>query len=1615
VIYERLEAAGLAVSVVRDDAATTASADGKVLVAISESVESARVGAKFAGVSTPAFVAEPSVFDDMGMSGLAWNTDYGDAAGQTAISIVDPAHPLAAGLNGLVTVTNAPDKYIWGRPAATARVLATLSGAAARAAIFGYEVGARMVGRDAPGRRVGWFAGRDVAAKLNAQGLRLLDAAIRWAIAPRAMLVVGAVPLTTSDRSLFDRLLGLGLAPAVGTPAQLAQSGATGAAIVTVSESVSSVDVGTRLTALAKPVVSLEPSLFDDLKMTGPTWLRDYGDTQGATQLNVLASTNTLAAKKSGVVTVTDVPGKYVWGAPATTAIKVATIVNRPEQAGIFAYETGTTMVGATAPARRVGFFAGENTPAGFTQAGWELFDAAIRWALGMSDDITPIAECVIEKTDGGFDAVFGYRTSLATGFVDMPIGDRNRFEAPGSVFRGQPTRLQPGRHEAAFKVPLTSGAVVWQLGERFATATALLPTCQSACVAHLQPGGPAQQSGLLPGAAPPVSAEESALIRDSFSWADTAPVTESAADGTPLLYYGAVYVSSPETMTALDAMRVHYDQQPLFDEEMTPLLDSQGRASYEFDGRGQFVYALIPGALWNALRAAALDPVEPVEIVRAFQLRPIPAPTAQIRCGLRPVAECVSPLQGGGWQAVFGYENPSGGTVTVPRGAENTLSASLVKGALPETFATGAQLSRLSIRFESGGQASWTLNGQTVAATEQSPRCTSEQLARVGVGPYSPFARVAPTPGCRHRTPAETAFPDSVLPPAARANTCFSVSYDYMGTFGFTWRGVGDLDTDVKGLAADALLEDDPLAQSAALPAKVNPLQSESDGVSLKQQALFGKILRRVVKAVAKVGKGVVDGVRVVVSQAARLVLQSRTVSIEVVPFNTDPYFRDEPIVRAWGTAAGQPIPLRGIGVRAVKMPFLFKASLNTQSRATVRVLNNVGATLCFTLSNSASEVVSGLEGLFLPKEVCVGPARPLPPGFSSGRIPGTAPPNEGLYRVAVKHGYMNAMAQFIDGADYMSQVAGFSMKRAEVMVGTTADLIGRINTTRAFTPCFAFSWLSDVDAFMQALGVVVANKAADPLDSFTVTAARKAGEVTSKALGSLQDSVVRLGALSTELAGSPLQAAAVSALNLTTVARDAAFAAERGARAAAQAAVDAQVAHELAARLELENSPLVDAAKTKLDEAVRALKPASEASKVLIDAATSAAEAAATATANLLAAGGDLIGAATVTALRSSMDVTRAALSTAVETTVRIVGHASAWLLRAGGLILGNALGSTLGQLFEFLAAADIILPVKTQRSCLNVPAPPPGTTADMCPGGFSLPDPHFRRAVESRRVPSHEYGHFILCNLLERADALKFRLAYNEAAAHGILDQSVDDEDVVVNESFADLVTGQLSGAAGYWDPPSAIPGTPDFSISTRFPAHCPAALTDTCWEDNVGSARQLFTPNPDDSFGNQVAVISSTIHDAFDGNRAPLTNVPTNANPWRLDGGRIVFDALGGHNRDEVVALPGSALPKMIEAALGRGTFLRYDNVFGGLSDAMSQEGFNWCQRCEVFRLHSNPADCPERWVGPRPPGLVCAWEPCDPPSFVDPDARTCNPCVPPYFFDPVTMMCLLDIE
>jgi hypothetical protein len=180
-VIERLDLLGFDVTVVDDNGITAGAASGKVLVMISASVTPGRIGTTFTGTPVPLITWEGGVFDDLGLTGSASGVDFGESDKRKTLVITDSTHPLAAGLSGTITVSDPASRFMWGLPATSAAMVATLENDPAKYAVFGYESGAAMVSGSAPARRVGLFLHEPTASTLTAAGTSILDAAVQWA------------------------------------------------------------------------------------------------------------------------------------------------------------------------------------------------------------------------------------------------------------------------------------------------------------------------------------------------------------------------------------------------------------------------------------------------------------------------------------------------------------------------------------------------------------------------------------------------------------------------------------------------------------------------------------------------------------------------------------------------------------------------------------------------------------------------------------------------------------------------------------------------------------------------------------------------------------------------------------------------------------------------------------------------------------------------------------------------------------------------------------------------------------------------------------------------------------------------------------------------------------------------------------------------------------------------------------------------------------------------------------------------------------------------------------------------------------------------------------------
>jgi hypothetical protein len=190
--------------------------------------------------------------------------------------------------------------------------------------------------------------------------------------------------LRGSEERLKVHLERLGFQVIVADAGTLPIERARAAALLVMSSSVSSQLLPPWYTDMPVPMLVLESTGFEQLGLTGQTWLKDVGPTPALAEITITGAAHPLAAGLSGTLRVLTVPVKLRWGSPTPGATRIATWSGGPEQASLlFGYERGAPMVSGTAPARRVGLFLGNGRVIrALTEPGWRLFEAAASWAV---------------------------------------------------------------------------------------------------------------------------------------------------------------------------------------------------------------------------------------------------------------------------------------------------------------------------------------------------------------------------------------------------------------------------------------------------------------------------------------------------------------------------------------------------------------------------------------------------------------------------------------------------------------------------------------------------------------------------------------------------------------------------------------------------------------------------------------------------------------------------------------------------------------------------------------------------------------------------------------------------------------------------------------------------------------------------------------------------------------------------------------------------------------------------------------------------------------------------------------------------------------------------------
>ncbi len=255
-----------------------------------------------------------------------------------------------------------------------------------------------------------------------------------------------------------------------------------------------------------------------------------------------------------------------------------------------------------------------------------------------------------------------------------------------------------------------------------------------------------------------------------------------------------------------------------------------------------------------------------------------------------------------------------------------------------------------------------------------------------------------------------------------------------------------------------------------------------------------------------------------------------------------------------------------------------------------------------------------------------------------------------------------------------------------------------------------------------------------------------------------------------------------------------------------------------------------------------------------------------------------------------------------------------------------------------------------------------------------------------IDSRGVATHEYGHFFMCSMAFDKEGGSDGTGPNaltpliERVLEGQNDSRSDDL-ALVTESWADTFAMQVVGGSNYITSHGASGGrmgfcTPPGPVSTAVPPDPATPDTSYCMEWNF---QGLGEHAPTDPFSDELALLESTIHDAFDRSDSSgrQTYQPWNGDVWHVqkDPFGNVVDNLGNvipiqltfstvpylAIEDEYATLSGVGWQWWMEHWLEQPNYPSRISYTTALSQAMRQQGVNWCDRCEVFANHASITD------------------------------------------------------
>ena len=373
------------ITIADDNGITESAASGKDLIILSSSVDHGIMGNTFVNTAVPILLFDKELQDDLGMISTAW----GDRGSTTlgAIDIIDPTHPLAGDMEGIVQLFSSAQITHWGVPNANASIIAQKVNSTS-AIYYGYESGAVMPGLTAPARRVFCFPDKSATAALTSRGKQMISAAIQWtagdnSIYPsnkdRVLLVAEKADLSSDGDAVFLDVLEneLGYNVVIKDENNISTADATGKALILISSSVQSGKIGNTFTQSAVPVLNCEPHLLDDLGMISASAAKGSSNSQ---DIEIIDLSHEIVEGMLPTTTVYTLVEGLTYGVADPSAHVIAQVPSDPGKAVIFYYQPGESMPGLVAPARRMSLFPFDNGPNVLTATGREILIRAIQF-----------------------------------------------------------------------------------------------------------------------------------------------------------------------------------------------------------------------------------------------------------------------------------------------------------------------------------------------------------------------------------------------------------------------------------------------------------------------------------------------------------------------------------------------------------------------------------------------------------------------------------------------------------------------------------------------------------------------------------------------------------------------------------------------------------------------------------------------------------------------------------------------------------------------------------------------------------------------------------------------------------------------------------------------------------------------------------------------------------------------------------------------------------------------------------------------------------------------------------------------------------------------------------